>query len=90
MAAPAVGKRVLDTGWLAARSTDVALTGVQLTTTQPPNADPAAPWMSAAVPGTYVLLFSPYPSLPRPPRKPSRWGIRVSCKLLRAPWSSLN
>lgn len=36
MAAPAVGKRVLDTGWLAARSTNVALTGVQLTTTQPP------------------------------------------------------
>nr|CAB3465355.1 unnamed protein product [Digitaria exilis] len=55
MAAPAVGKRVLDTGWLAARSTDVALTGVQLTTTQPPAAaDPAAPWMSAAVPGTVL------------------------------------
>jgi len=61
MAAAAVGKRLLDTGWLAARSTEVALTGVQLTTTQPPAADPepAAPWMSAAVPGTYVT-----PSLP--------------------------
>jgi hypothetical protein len=61
--AVAVGKRVLDTGWLAARSTEVALTGVQLTTTHPPAADPAppAPWMSAAVPGTYVLSppFSP-------------------------------
>nr|CAB3461596.1 unnamed protein product [Digitaria exilis] len=54
MAAPAVGKRVLDTGWLAARSTDIALTGVQLTTTQPPAAVPAAPWMSAAVPGTVL------------------------------------
>ncbi|RLM99468.1 mannosylglycoprotein endo-beta-mannosidase [Panicum miliaceum] len=52
----AAGKRVLDTGWLAARSTEVALTGVQLTTTQPPAADPdpAAPWMSAAVPGTVL------------------------------------
>jgi len=52
----AVGKRVLDTGWLAARSTEVALTGVQLTTTHPPAADPApaAPWMSAAVPGTVL------------------------------------
>jgi hypothetical protein len=72
--AVAVGKRVLDTGWLAARSTEVALTGVQLTTTHPPAADPApaAPWMSAAVPGTYVLLL---PSLPPcGVWKPSRFG----------------
>ncbi|CAN6346992.1 unnamed protein product [Urochloa humidicola] len=56
MAAAAVGKRVLDTAWLAARSTEVALTGVQLTTTQPPAADPdhAAPWIRAAVPGTVL------------------------------------
>ncbi|GJN14323.1 hypothetical protein PR202_gb01133 [Eleusine coracana subsp. coracana] len=56
MTAPAVGKRVLDTGWLAARSTEVALTGVQLTTSSPPAADPgpAAPWMHAAVPGTVL------------------------------------
>ena len=50
-----MGKQVLDTGWLAARSTEVALTGVELTTTHPPAAA-AAPWMHAAVPGTYVLL----------------------------------
>lgn len=79
----AVGKRVLDTGWLAARSTEVALTGVQLTTTHPPAADPApaAPWMSAAVPGTYVL------PLPTPVETLALWGS-VS-KLLRASSSSL-
>ena len=54
--AAAVGKQVLDTGWLAARSTEVALTGVELTTTHPPAASVEAPWMHAAVPGTYVLL----------------------------------
>lgn len=48
-----VGKAVLDSGWLAARSTDVSATGVQLTTTQPPTG-PAAPWMEAAVPGTVL------------------------------------
>ncbi|KAG8068939.1 hypothetical protein GUJ93_ZPchr0005g15164 [Zizania palustris] len=55
-AAAAVGKRVLDTGWFAARSTEVALTGEQLTTTDPPAADPepTAPWMLAAVPGTVL------------------------------------
>jgi hypothetical protein len=53
--APAVGKQVLDTGWLAARSTEVSLTGVELTTTHPPSSSAAAPWMHAAVPGTYVL-----------------------------------
>uniref|UniRef100_A0A452Z152 Uncharacterized protein n=1 Tax=Aegilops tauschii subsp. strangulata TaxID=200361 RepID=A0A452Z152_AEGTS len=56
-AAASVGKLVLDTGWLAARSTEVALTGVELTTTHPPDASAAAPWMHAAVPGTYVLLL---------------------------------
>jgi len=63
MAAPAVGKQVLDTGWLAARSTEVELTGVQLTTTDPPAAGPdtVAPWMPAAVPGTYVI-FSVLPA----------------------------
>uniref|UniRef100_A0A0D9WG48 Beta-mannosidase n=1 Tax=Leersia perrieri TaxID=77586 RepID=A0A0D9WG48_9ORYZ len=55
-AAAAVGKRVLDTGWLAARSTEVSLTGEKLTTTDPPAADPdpTAPWMHAAVPGTVL------------------------------------
>ncbi|KAF6995703.1 hypothetical protein CFC21_012158 [Triticum aestivum] len=53
-AAASVGKLVLDTGWLAARSTEVALTGVELTTTHPPDASAAAPWMHAAVPGTVL------------------------------------
>lgn len=48
-------KRVLDSGWLAARSTEVSATGVQLTTTQPPSFPPSAPWMEASVPGTYDL-----------------------------------
>ncbi|KAM0916133.1 hypothetical protein ACQ4PT_010252 [Festuca glaucescens] len=52
--APAVGKQVLDTGWLAARSTEVALTGVELTTTHPRSSSAAAPWMHAAVPGTVL------------------------------------
>ncbi|MCD7453754.1 hypothetical protein HAX54_021987 [Datura stramonium] len=48
-----IGKTVLDTGWLAARSTEVEITGVQLTTTQPPT-EPSSPWMEAAVPGTVL------------------------------------
>lgn len=46
-----IGKIVLDKGWLAARSTEVELSGVQLTTTHPPSAS-ADPWMEAVVPGT--------------------------------------
>ncbi|GAB2277494.1 hypothetical protein Dimus_012201 [Dionaea muscipula] len=48
-----IGKTVLDSGWLAARSTDVELTGVQLTTTHPPSS-PTSPWMEAVVPGTVL------------------------------------
>jgi mannosylglycoprotein endo-beta-mannosidase len=59
--APAAGKQVLDTGWLAARSTEVALTGVELTTTHPP-ATASAPWMHAAVPGTYVFPLADFSS----------------------------
>lgn len=44
------GKTVLDKGWLAARSTEVELTGIQLTTTHPPSLQ--LPWMDAHVPGT--------------------------------------
>lgn len=46
-----IGKTKLDSGWLAARSTDVELTGTQLTTTHSPSG-PTAPWMQAVVPGT--------------------------------------
>ncbi|KAJ0977496.1 hypothetical protein J5N97_012970 [Dioscorea zingiberensis] len=48
-----IGKRKLDSGWLAARSTEIELTGVQLTTTHPPSG-PSAPWMEAEVPGTVL------------------------------------
>ena len=46
-----IGKTVLDSGWLAARSTEVHLSGTQLTTTHSPTG-PNKPWMEAAVPGT--------------------------------------
>ncbi|GKU97773.1 hypothetical protein SLEP1_g10865 [Rubroshorea leprosula] len=46
-----MGKTVLDSGWPAARSTEIELTGTQLTTTNPPTG-PTAPWMEAVVPGT--------------------------------------
>lgn len=46
-----IGKIVLDTGWLAARSTEVEVNGVELTTTHPPT-QPESPWMEAVVPGT--------------------------------------
>ena len=45
------GEIVLDSGWLAARSTEVQFTGTQLTTTHPPSG-PTMPWMEAVVPGT--------------------------------------
>ncbi|XP_020578190.1 mannosylglycoprotein endo-beta-mannosidase-like [Phalaenopsis equestris] len=48
-----LGKMKLDSGWLAARSTEVEATGVQLTTTTPPSG-PSSPWMEAAVPGTVL------------------------------------
>lgn len=51
-----MGKRVLDKGWLAARSTDVDLTGVELTTTHPPSAQ-QSPWMEAVVPGTVLATL---------------------------------
>ncbi|CAM8997437.1 unnamed protein product [Rhodiola kirilowii] len=49
-----IGKTTLHSGWLAARSTEVHLNGVQLTTTHPPTDPPVSPWMEAAVPGTVL------------------------------------
>uniref|UniRef100_A0A803R5E3 Lysosomal beta A mannosidase n=2 Tax=Cannabis sativa TaxID=3483 RepID=A0A803R5E3_CANSA len=49
-----VGKTKLDSGWLAARSTEVDLTGTQLTTTHPPSKGPNSPWIDAEVPGTVL------------------------------------
>jgi len=47
-----IGKTVLDFGWIAARSTEVDVNGVQLTTTNPPAISSESRWMEAAVPGT--------------------------------------
>lgn len=47
-----IGKTVLDSGWLAARSTEVDDDGVKLTTTNPPALGPESRWMEAVVPGT--------------------------------------
>jgi len=44
-------KTTLDSGWVAARSTEVKFTGTQLTTTHPPTG-PTSPWMEALVPAT--------------------------------------
>lgn len=48
-----IGKILLDSGWLAARSTEVQFNGTQLTTTHPPSGS-NPPWMLAAVPGTVL------------------------------------
>ncbi|XP_073136769.1 mannosylglycoprotein endo-beta-mannosidase isoform X2 [Henckelia pumila] len=56
MAEEVIGKRVLDGGWLAARSTEVDLTGVDLTTTHPPSAQQSS-WMEAVVPGTVLATL---------------------------------
>lgn len=51
-----MAKKVLDDEWLAARSTDVQLTGVELTTTNPPSSN-TSHWIPAVVPGTYALYL---------------------------------
>ncbi|KAJ3688025.1 hypothetical protein LUZ61_017189 [Rhynchospora tenuis] len=60
-----MAKKVLDSGWLAARSTEVSLTGVQLTTTHPPSG-PTAPWMEASVPGTVLGTLVKNEAVPDP------------------------
>ncbi|XP_059652438.1 mannosylglycoprotein endo-beta-mannosidase [Cornus florida] len=60
-----IGKTKLDSGWLAARSTEVDLTGVQLTTTQPPSG-PNSPWMEAVVPGTVLATLVKNKLVPDP------------------------
>ncbi|KAF9607598.1 hypothetical protein IFM89_037526 [Coptis chinensis] len=50
-----IGKRKLDSGWIAARSTEIHLTGIQLTTTHPPPGPTSPPyWIQAVVPGTVL------------------------------------
>ncbi|KAF5195845.1 mannosylglycoprotein endo-beta-mannosidase, partial [Thalictrum thalictroides] len=52
-----IGKTKLDSGWLAARSTEVEQTGIQLTTTHPPTSS-SSPWMEAVVPGTHANIVT--------------------------------
>ncbi|KAL5712702.1 mannosylglycoprotein endo-beta-mannosidase [Ranunculus cassubicifolius] len=60
-----IGKTVLDSGWLAARSTEIEQTGVQLTTTHPPiSTNP--PWMEASVPGTVLGTLLKNKQIPDP------------------------
>ena len=52
---------ILDSGWVAARASDLPFrSGIQLTTTHPPPSSAAAelPWMQADVPGTYAPYIS--------------------------------
>ncbi|KAI5658835.1 hypothetical protein M9H77_27628 [Catharanthus roseus] len=60
-----IGKIVLDKGWLAARSTEVELSGVQLTTTHPPSAS-VDPWMEAVIPGTVLATLLKNKLVPDP------------------------
>ncbi|KAL2942073.1 Mannosylglycoprotein endo-beta-mannosidase [Bienertia sinuspersici] len=60
-----IGKTVLNSGWLAARSTEVDFNGVQLTTTHPPSG-PTSPWMNALVPGTVLATLVENKVLPDP------------------------
>lgn len=61
-----IGNTKLDSGWLAARSTEVELTGVQLTTTHPPSSAPNSPWMEAVVPGTVLATLVKNKLVPDP------------------------
>lgn len=60
-----IGKVVLNKGWLAARSTEVVLNGVELTTTHPPSAA-SDPWMEAVVPGTVLATLLKNKLIPDP------------------------
>uniref|UniRef100_A0A7C9A9X2 Mannosylglycoprotein endo-beta-mannosidase n=1 Tax=Opuntia streptacantha TaxID=393608 RepID=A0A7C9A9X2_OPUST len=60
-----MGKVVLNSGWLAARSTEVNLSGVQLTTTHPPSGQ-SPPWMKGVVPGTVLATLAKNKRVPDP------------------------
>lgn len=60
-----IGKLVLNSGWLAARSTEVNFTGVQLTTTHLPSHH-SPPWMEALVPGTVLATLVKNKLVPEP------------------------
>lgn len=65
MLSASIGKTKLDSGWLAARSTEVGLSGTQLTTSHPPTG-PAKPWMEAVVPGTVLATLVKNKAVPDP------------------------
>ncbi|KAG0496330.1 hypothetical protein HPP92_001021 [Vanilla planifolia] len=60
-----VGKRKLDSGWLAARWTEIEATGIQLTTTLPPSGA-SPPWMEAVIPGTILGTLLKNKMIPDP------------------------
>ncbi|CAH8356048.1 unnamed protein product [Eruca vesicaria subsp. sativa] len=61
-----IGKTLLDSGWLAARSTEVNEDGEKLTTTNPPSLGPKSPWIEAVVPGTVLGTLLKNKSIPDP------------------------
>ncbi|KAK7277929.1 hypothetical protein RJT34_22948 [Clitoria ternatea] len=65
MAKAEQGKTSLDSGWLAARSSDVPFTGTQLTTTHTPSG-PTSPWMEALVPSTVLATLLKNKLVPDP------------------------
>ncbi|KAL1195384.1 Mannosylglycoprotein endo-beta-mannosidase [Cardamine amara subsp. amara] len=62
----AIGKTLLDPGWLAARSTEVDVDGVHLSTTNPPSLGSKFPWMEAVVPGTVLGTLVKNKAVPDP------------------------
>ncbi|XP_015875205.2 mannosylglycoprotein endo-beta-mannosidase [Ziziphus jujuba] len=62
----AIGKTILDSGWIAARSTVVPFNGVQLTTTNSPSLGPDSPWMEAVIPGTVLATLVKNNVIPDP------------------------
>ncbi|KAL0797531.1 hypothetical protein Bca101_052705 [Brassica carinata] len=61
-----IGTKLLDSGWLAARSTEVNEDGKQLTTTNPPSLGSESKWMEAVVPGTVLGTLLKNKSIPDP------------------------
>lgn len=58
-------KTTFDGGWLAARSTEINFTGIQLTTTHPPTSS-TPPWIEAVVPGTVLATLVKNKVVPDP------------------------
>ncbi|CAN8311694.1 unnamed protein product [Cochlearia groenlandica] len=61
-----IGKTILDSGWIAARSTEVDDDGEKLTTTNPPSLGSKSLWMEAIVPGTVLGTLVKNKSVPDP------------------------